>query len=211
MIDLSHYVLYDAARTLRLSLEPVPRGELLRELPGELVVSSLLLAFRLGCEATSVDVMTGRAAEFAELDEESAFRLWENPVAAADGRTVFVSAPDSLPDVAGAPDFGLASAGFLIGGTAEILDWVMSVTDAEDADEARLELSRLLSGTGETPHAVRLTECATGAVLQRWPVRCGNPLRALTASARSWPEVRYAEDDFTFTLKSDLAEPAAGA
>lgn len=210
MIDLSHYVLYDAARTLRLSLEPVARAELLRELPGELVVCSPLLAFRLGCEAVSLDVMTGRAAEFAQLDEESAFRLWENPVAAADGRTVFISAPDSLPDAAGAPDFGLASAGFLIGGTAEILDWVTSVTDAGDADTARLELSRLLSGAGETPHAVRLTECATGAVLQRWPVRCGNPLRALTAAARSWPEVRYAEDDFTFTLKSDLADAAGG-
>ena len=104
----------------------------------------------------------------------------------------------------GAPDFGIASAGFLIGSTLEMLQWVQSLTGAETPDEQRSELSKMLSAACETPHAAILTELSSGTELMRWPVQCGNPIRALSQAAAQWPEVKFAEDDFEFSLKPDL-------
>ena len=119
MLDLQRYAFYDAKRTMRLTLEPVSILEMLQDLPGELLFSAPLPAARLGVPCASPDVMHARAAEFAQFDEETAFRLWFNPEPSADGRSVYVSAPDALPEMNGAPDFGIASAGFLIGSTLE--------------------------------------------------------------------------------------------
>ena len=112
MLDLQRYAFYDAKRTMRLTLEPVSILEMLQDLPGELLFSAPLPAARLGVPCASPDVMHARAAEFAQFDEETAFRLWFNPEPSADGRSVYVSAPDALPEMNGAPDFGIASAGF---------------------------------------------------------------------------------------------------
>ena len=34
MLDFSHYALYDSARTMRLSLEPMTRTQMLADFPG---------------------------------------------------------------------------------------------------------------------------------------------------------------------------------
>ncbi|MDO5532357.1 hypothetical protein [Sutterella sp.] len=206
MLDLSNFALYDAARTMRLSIESVPREELLAGIPAELVVASPALAERLHVPAASEEELLRRRAEFAALDEETGWRLWVNPVPAPDGRTVFLSAPDALPVTDGAPDHAIASAGFIVGDTAGVLEWVMQVTDAETEEAALTALSALLSGTGEPPHAARLTELATGAVLMSWPIRAGNPIRALSAAAKGWPEVRFREEDFVFTLRPEAGD-----
>lgn len=96
MLDLQRYAFYDAKRTMRLTLEPVSILEMLQDLPGELLFSAPLPAARLGVPCASPDVMHARAAEFAQFDEETAFRLWFNPEPSADGRSVYVSAPLSL-------------------------------------------------------------------------------------------------------------------
>ena len=80
MLDLQRYAFYDAKRTMRLTLEPVSILEMLQDLPGELLFSAPLPAARLGVPCASPDVMHARAAEFAQFDEETAFRLWFNPV-----------------------------------------------------------------------------------------------------------------------------------
>ena len=206
MLDFSHYALYDSARTMRLSLEPMTRTQMLADFPGEIVISSPLLATRLGCEAADAEAMQRRREEFAALDEESALRIWLNRTPARDGRIAYVSAPDSLPDVEEEPDWGISSAGFLIGSVAEIAGWVKRMTDADDPASILRELSRILSGCSEPPHAAQLTDLSTGAVIMTWPVRCANPIHALSAAAESWPEVRYREEDFDFSLKSDLAD-----
>ena len=103
MLDLQRYAFYDAKRTMRLTLEPVSILEMLQDLPGELLFSAPLPAARLGVPCASPDVMHARAAEFAQFDEETAFRLWFNPEPSADGRSVYVSAPDALPEMNGAP------------------------------------------------------------------------------------------------------------
>lgn len=204
MLDLQRYAFYDAKRTMRLTLEPVSILEMLQDLPGELLFSAPLPAARLGVPCASPDVMHARAAEFAQFDEETAFRLWFNPEPSADGRSVYVSAPDALPEMNGAPDFSIASAGFLIGSTFEMLQWVQSLTAAQTPDEQRSELSKMLSAACEPPHAAILTELSSSTELMRWPVQCGNPIRALSQAAAQWPEVKFAEDDFEFTLKPDL-------
>ena len=158
MLDLQRYAFYDAKRTMRLTLEPVSILEMLQDLPGELLFSAPLPAARLGVPCASPDVMHARAAEFAQFDEETAFRLWFNPEPSADGRSVYVSAPDALPEMNGAPDFSIASAGFLIGSTFEMLQWVQSLTGAQTPDEQRSELSKMLSAACEPPHAAILTE-----------------------------------------------------
>ena len=79
MLDLQRYAFYDAKRTMRLTLEPVSILEMLQDLPGELLFSAPLPAARLGVPCASPDVMHARAAEFAQFDEETAFRLWFNP------------------------------------------------------------------------------------------------------------------------------------
>ena len=196
MLDFSHYALYDSARTMRLSLEPMTRTQMLADFPGEIVISSPLLAARLGCEAADAEAMQRRREEFAALDRTPA----------RDGRIAYVSAPDSLPDVEEEPDWGISSAGFLIGSVAEISEWVKRMTDADDPASILRELSRILSGCSEPPHAAQLTDLSTGAVIMTWPVRCANPIHALSAAAESWPEVRYREEDFDFSLKSDLAD-----
>ena len=165
MLDLQRYAFYDAKRTMRLTLEPVSILEMLQDLPGELLFSAPLPAARLGVPCASPDVMHARAAEFAQFDEETAFRLWFNPEPSADGRSVYVSAPDALPEMNGAPDFGIASAGFLIGSTLEMLQWVQSLTGAETPDEQRSELSKMLSAACEPPHAAILTELSSGTEL----------------------------------------------
>ena len=76
MLDLQRYAFYDAKRTMRLTLEPVSILEMLQDLPGELLFSAPLPAARLGVPCASPDVMHARAAEFAQFDEETAFRLW---------------------------------------------------------------------------------------------------------------------------------------
>ena len=91
MLDLQRYAFYDAKRTMRLTLEPVSILEMLQDLPGELLFSAPLPAARLGVPCASPDVMHARAAEFAQFDEETAFRLWFNPEPSADGRSVYVS------------------------------------------------------------------------------------------------------------------------
>ena len=101
MLDLQRYAFYDAKRTMRLTLEPVSILEMLQDLPGELLFSAPLPAARLGVPCASPDVMHARAAEFAQFDEETAFRLWFNPEPSADGRSVYVSAPDAQ-----FPEFG---------------------------------------------------------------------------------------------------------
>lgn len=205
MIDFSRYALFDRARTMRLSLEALPRESLIADIPGELAVASPILAAMLGIERLTEEVMLARSDEFAALDEETAFRLWTSPAASADGRTVFISAPDALPEMDGTPDWGIASAGFLIGSAEEMLRWAGSLTGAETTEGMRLELSKILSGTCEPPHAAVLTDLVQGTEIMRWPVKCGNPIRALSAAAAQWPEVRYAEDDFRFTLREDMA------
>ena len=85
-----------------------------------------------------------------------------------------------------------------------MLQWVQSLTGAETPDEQRSELSKMLSAACEPPHAAILTELSSGTELMRWPVQCGNPIRALSQAAAQWPEVKSAEDDFEFSLKPDL-------
>ena len=87
MLDLQRYAFYDAKRTMRLTLEPVSILEMLQDLPGELLFSAPLPAARLGVPCASPDVMHARAAEFAQFDEETAFRLWFNPEPSAEAFT----------------------------------------------------------------------------------------------------------------------------
>lgn len=206
MLDFSRYALYDARRTTRLTLEPMGRAELLSGLPGELVVTSPVLAAMLGAEVMGDAQLLARREELSSLDEDSALRLWLNPFPAEDGRTVFISTPDALPEVDGTPDWSIRSAGFLIGPVEGVCDWVRTVSDAESADEIRRTLSAILSGTCEPPHAAKLVELSSNIVLQRWPVRCGNPIRSLSAATQAWPEVRYPEEDFVFRLREDALE-----
>ena len=37
-------------------------------------------------------------------------------------------------------------------------------------------------------------------------MRCGNPIRSLSAATQAWPEVRYPEEDFVFRLREDALE-----
>lgn len=211
MIDFKRYAFYDRDRTMRLTLEPMSREALLAAIPGEIVAASALLAARLGLERAPDELLRARAAEFAALDEETGFRLWINAPADREGRTVYVSAPDAMPDVGDAPDWCIASGGFLIGSAEEILAWAGSHAGLETVEECRDELCRILSGVTEAPHAAVLRETATDREIMSWPVRCGNPIRALSAAAAQWPEVCYAEDDFDFALKPDLTDRPEGA
>lgn len=206
MFDPQRFMRFDAKRTLMLAAAPLSRAEALGELPGELVVSDERLAAHLGLEALPPEVMNSRAEEFAALEEGDVWRLWLNPTPTVDGRTVFISPVDALPDVAGAPDWGLASAGFLAASGEVLEEWTASMYGwaPEDFREA---VSRFLSiDVLLTDRAVELVELDGGAVLNRWPILHDNPLRALQKATESYPEVRFGEEDFDFMLKPDAAE-----
>ncbi len=207
MFDPERFQLYDARRTLMLAVAPLSREEALSALPGEFVVADRLLAKRLGIEPVPEDVMAARAAEFAALPEDRILRLWVNPVLNADGCDVFVSPPDALPDVGGAPDWGLASAGFLLADIEALSEWIRTTYGVETPEEIRESLSRFLSRDLERMvRAVELVDLAANAVLMKWPVLHESPLRAIRAATESYPEVRYEEADFEFRLRQDVAE-----
>lgn len=209
MMDFSRYALYDEHRTVRLTLEPLSLRELLDSMPGELLITSPVLAARLDREVVSDGELLERRDELDGLDEDSALRIWMTELPSADGRTVFLSAPDALADTDGAPDWSIVCAGLLVGSVEDLCGWVRGVSDADDAESIRHVLSAILSGTVTPPHAARLTELASGRVLQSWPVRCGNPIPALSAAAQAWPDVRWTEEDFSFSLKPCPEGPAS--
>lgn len=203
MFDLHRFMRFDAKRTLMLATAPLPRREALGELPGELIVSDERLAEHLGLECVPPEVMNARSDEWALLEEGELWRLWRSPTPTADGRSIFISPVDALPDVSGAPDWGLASSGFLVAGAEALGEWTQSVYGwpAEDFREA---VSRFLSiDVLQMDRAVELVDLASGAALNRWPILHDNPLRALQKAAESYPEVRFCEEDFAFSLKAD--------
>lgn len=206
MFDPERFVFYDAKRTLMLTVGPLSRREALQQLPGEIVVWDPVLAARLGLDPVPPEVMNIRSREFRELDEDELLRIWRSPVPSSDGRTVFVSPPDALPDSGDAPDWGLLSAGFIAGSLEPLVDWVRTTYGAEDPSEIRTALSRWLSIDAErTERAVQLVDLAAEAVIAQWPILHDNPLRAFNAAAASWPEVRYGELDFDFALKPEAS------
>lgn len=198
MFDPNRFQLFDAARTLMLTIGPVSRSDVLADFPAELIVSDEILAARLGVEPVPPSVITARIPELKALDEESVRRLWMNPVSTPDGRTVFVSPVDALPDTGDTADWGLRSAGFLVSDPAVLGDWVEENYATDDIAAA---LSHFLSiDLMRSESAVRLTETATGNVLALWPVRNDNPLKAFARATESYPEVRYDDEDFEFRL-----------
>lgn len=198
MFDPNRFQLFDAARTLTLTIGPVSRSDVLADFPAELIVSDEILAARLGVEPVPPSVITARIPELKALDEEAVRRLWMNPVSTPDGRTVFVSPVDALPDTGDTADWGLRSAGFLVSDPAVLGDWVEENYATDDIAAA---LSHFLSiDLMRSESAVRLTETATGNVLALWPVRNDNPLKALARATESYPEVRYDDEDFEFRL-----------
>lgn len=209
MFDPERFVFYDAERTLMLTVGPLSRREALLQVPGEFVVWEPVLAARLGIEPVPPEVMNIRSREFRELGEDEILRIWVSPMPASDGRTVFVSPPDALPDSGDAPDWGLRSAGFIVGELEPLVDWVRTTYGAEEPDEIRRALSRWLSTDAErTERAVQLVDLAADAVIASWPILHDNPLRAFKAASASWPEVRYSDLDFDFSLKPEAAAPA---
>ena len=205
MFDPERFQLYDASRSLMLAVAPLARSEALALLPGEFAVADRLLAKRLGIEPLTEEMMAERAAEFAALPEEKILRIWVNPVLNSDGCDVFVSPPDALPDVGGAPDWGLSSAGFLLTDIEALSEWIRTTYGVETPEEIRESISRFLSFDLERMvRAVELVDLAQERVLMKWPVLHENPLRAFRAATESYPEVRYAEGDFEFRLKQDV-------
>lgn len=208
MFDLHRFMRFDAKRTLMLTTAPLSRREALGELPGELIVSDERLAEHIGLESVPPEVMNARSDEWALLEEGELWRLWRSPTPTTDGRTIFISPVDALPDVSGAPDWGLASSGFLVAGAEALGEWTQSVYGwpAEDFREA---VSRFLSiDVLQMDRAVELVDLASGAALNRWPILHDNPLRALQKASESYPEVRFCEEDFEYSLKADAESSA---
>lgn len=212
MFNPKYFRLYDAERSLMLTIGPLGRREALAGLPGELFLGNPLLAARLGIEPIPESVMNERQAEFASLDETSLLRIWFNPTGGPDGRDVLASPADALPETGTAPDWGLVSAGWFVTDPMTLADWA---EERYETDDVLLALSTFLSkDIDEEGEAVRLVETATQRILNVWPVQHENPLRALRLATQSWPEVRYAEEDFRFVLdvrEEPASPPAIGA
>ena len=145
MFDPNRFQLFDAARTLTLTIGPVSRSDVLADFPAELIVSDEILAARLGVEPVPPSVITARIPELKALDEESVRRLWVNPVPTSDGRTVFVSPVDALPDTGDAADWGLRSAGFLVSDPAVLGEAVAIMEASGSIDYARSYAENLTS------------------------------------------------------------------
>ena len=194
--------LFDAERRLMLTVRSASTADLLAEIPGEFFVWDEVLAARIGISPAPQEAADARSLEVSALDEDSALRLWRLPKAGREGLDVFAAPIDALPDTGDAPDWGLSSAGWLLGDAEALLGWATNAY----GDEAELfsSLSRFLSIDVLKPHsAVHLVDRESGRTLQIWPVWNENPLRALSLAAAAYPEVRYEESDFEFRLSAE--------
>ncbi len=207
MFTPERFTLYNADHSLKLTVEPLPREEALALFPGTFIVADAMLAKTLGVSAVSADEMNARAAEFAAMPEESILRLWVSSAPTSDGRTVFVSPLDSLPDVGDAPDWGLKSAGYLLGDIEALSSWLQTTYEVESAEDIRRALSKFLSeDLAKMDRAVVLIETETENILMYWPILWDNPILARRASTSAYPEVCYTDSDFDFSLKRDISD-----
>ncbi len=198
------FALYDAGRTLRLEIVPYGIQEALSGIPGEFVVHHPAAAAKLGIDPVTETELAERLPALAELGEDELFRLWWNPAAGAESRRLLVSAVDTLPDTAGAPDWALQSAGCLIADREALESWAEGLEVPET--EPLAALSAFLSQDLFALHALRLTETSSGRTLMLWPLASDNPVPFVRRVAESYPEVRYAEEDFLFSLAPEACD-----